>query len=582
MSSAPSSEAAGEPAPPPPRALKREPIQWEMHMEPSTGRAFYTNDAGATVDAVPEGDVVVGDLPFPDQAEPHAQLEVKSDEPPPEKQASGLGGQEKAMGAQDKSEETVSTGPGSKTSPSPRATKTKNKLQSQRMARVRRLSQRNMKANMEVKGAPVRATSPVGTKVSLPTRAAALKSISRKRRARRNSMMSQITSIIDRDEHDPQASAQISKTTSQVERRRIKNRRMSSTSLSVSDLRKANNKSKSAQTVHVFLLDGTAIAFNCTRNTKVRHAVLIICNTIGLRNDGDFGLYILKGGFATNDYTPLVDEEAFLLETLGEDWSELHEKASLLELEHGVVKAKHLAILPELCDEYLPEYVMENRVLAKYTKRVEKQWKSLIGKNAMDVEKAVLERCRYWFPWYGCTFFNVEFQPDIEASPEDGLVTDILMGVGHGGWYILRPALGKEKKVQPYILLTSCKYDDLDSWQLSKSGNVVSIVQKSGLVSLVICDDARVITDLITEYMFEYHQILEAFQDGNLSGKLIRSRGKDKDVDAVLAMQQRSQAAKDFATENDFGKISPRHTPNTEKVLAAVKHGLLTKLEKHD
>ena len=85
MSSAPSSEAAGEPAPPPPRALKREPVQWEMHMEPSTGRAFYTNDAGATVDAVPEGDVVVGDLPFPDQAEPNAQLEVKSDEPPSEK-----------------------------------------------------------------------------------------------------------------------------------------------------------------------------------------------------------------------------------------------------------------------------------------------------------------------------------------------------------------------------------------------------------------------------------------------------------------------------------------------------------------
>ena len=195
---------------------------------------------------------------------------------------------------------------------------------------------------MKVNSAPVSATSLAGTKSSLPTRTAALRSISRKRRARRNSMMSQITSIIDKDEHDPEASVQISKTGSHVERRRIKNRRMSTTSQSVSDMRKANNQSKDARTVHAYFLDGTAIAFNCTRNTKVRHALLLISDTIGLKSDGDFGLYILKGGFATNDYTALIDEEASLLGKLGEDWSEMHEKASLLELEHGVVKAKHL------------------------------------------------------------------------------------------------------------------------------------------------------------------------------------------------------------------------------------------------
>ena len=97
MSSAPSRSAAGEPAPPPPSAVEREPVQWEMHVEPSKGRTFYTNEAGETVDAVPEGGVVVGDLPFPDQVEPTAQLEVQSEEPPSEQRAPSIGGRGKSQ-----------------------------------------------------------------------------------------------------------------------------------------------------------------------------------------------------------------------------------------------------------------------------------------------------------------------------------------------------------------------------------------------------------------------------------------------------------------------------------------------------
>ena len=185
-------------------------MQWECTWS-RRGRTFYTNEAGETVDAS-QGGVVVGDLPFPDQVEPTAQLEVQSEEPPSEQRAPSIGGRGKITSALGDSEETEPTGHDAKNSQSPRTTKTKNKLQSQRMARVRRLSQRNIKANMKLNSAPVSATSLAGTKSSLPTRTAALRSISRKRRARRNSMMSQITSIIDKDEHDPEAGVLISKT----------------------------------------------------------------------------------------------------------------------------------------------------------------------------------------------------------------------------------------------------------------------------------------------------------------------------------------------------------------------------------
>ena len=116
-------------------------------------------------------------------------------------------------------------------------------------------------------------------------------------------------------------------------------------------MRQANNEAKSSRTIRVHLLDGTALAFTCTQKTKVRHALLIISDTIGLKNDGDYGLCILRGGFASNDYTDLVDEEAYLLNVLGDDWSDRHDKSSLLELEHGVVKAKHLVLKRRI---YLP------------------------------------------------------------------------------------------------------------------------------------------------------------------------------------------------------------------------------------
>ena len=67
--------------------LEPDPEQWEALVDPASGDTFYSNEFGAKVDAIPDGDVVVGDLPFPGEM---AGLEVKSDSPPPPPVPPGL------------------------------------------------------------------------------------------------------------------------------------------------------------------------------------------------------------------------------------------------------------------------------------------------------------------------------------------------------------------------------------------------------------------------------------------------------------------------------------------------------------
>ena len=69
----------------------------------------------------------------------------------------------------------------------------------------------------------------------------------------------------------------------------------------------AANRAASASTnATVYQLDGKTISLNITESTKVRHALLMIKELIGLKNDADFSLYELRGGFAVGSFLSLI------------------------------------------------------------------------------------------------------------------------------------------------------------------------------------------------------------------------------------------------------------------------------------
>ena len=101
----------------------------------------------------------------------------------------------------------------------------------------------------------------------------------------------------------------------------------------------------------------------------------------------------------------------------------------------------------------------------------------------------------------------------------------VLLGVGHGGVHFLRPSFGKEKKLQPFTLVASHSYNNLEKWQVNESGKVLSLTMKYGPDCAVMFSNAKAIADLVTEYVSEYHQILEALATGG-SGLIFEVGGK--------------------------------------------------------
>jgi hypothetical protein len=113
------------------------------------------------------------------------------------------------------------------------------------------------------------------------------------------------------------------------------------------------------------------------------------------------------------------------------------------------------------------------------------------------------------------------------------------------------------------MLLATYGYDKLKTWQLSKSGKVLSFEMEEGPVSFVIFKDAKAIADLISEYVFEYHQILEALEAGGGEfvvdfGGTTRSRGDNEGSNEAKALRQRAQKAKEFIETNRHGKMRPK------------------------
>lgn len=521
---------------------KAEKEVWFSHVDPESGDTYYSNNDGVVVWDIPDHLISVV-IPYDEDAhEPHVSSHENSDI---DRQISGSLSQ--PSNTSDSSKASLPTSlnlnlslPSSlqvyneKDSESVSQTRT-----SRRAARVRRLSMSGKKLSAaQMDDRP----ESKGAANSTP-RAKALKSLTRKRRGRRNSTMSRVESLIDSD-----GAANIN---AQVNRRRQKNRRMS-TSITASQLHKANVKSKESCAIKVFLLDGTNARFNATPKTKVRHALMILGNEFKLTNDGDFGLFLLDGGFANGTYTLIDDEESYLLDNLGEDWSDHHQKPSLLDNPKSTEFARHLIMrrriyLPwsplykeredakttlngahrlelceclhncktgiyplnkgmiyeivslrvqahlgdwkkdkelrsqasELCSNFFPEYFIQNRSLKKYTKRVEDYWKDLRGTSSLRAEQLIIENCQFWFPWYGCFFFRVDLQTNAAVEEGGSLMSDLVLGVGHRGLYFLAKTSGATMKIQPMELVSASKYGELQDWEVSDSGMSVSYLLKS-------------------------------------------------------------------------------------------------------
>ena len=171
--------------------------------------------------------------------------------------------------------------------------------------------------------------------------------------------------------------------------------------------------------------------------------------------------------------------------------------------------------------ELLPKYTLENRKLSKYEARCVKSWKDLSGYTPLDAQREVIEMCKFWFPWYGCEFFRVDYQRKLENGETRGhMLTGITVGVGHAGMHFLYRTHGAQKKVQPRMLLTSHKYGSLDKWITSKSGKVFSFYLGDDDICFIVSPQANHIQSLVRDYISEYMEVtkdLDIGADGELN-----------------------------------------------------------------
>ena len=61
--------------------------------------------------------------------------------------------------------------------------------------------------------------------------------------------------------------------------------------------------------IEVFLLDGEHLNFSASTASKVKHAIIMIRDLIGLENDADFGIFALHNGLATGVFTLLGEDD---------------------------------------------------------------------------------------------------------------------------------------------------------------------------------------------------------------------------------------------------------------------------------
>ena len=426
----------------------------------------------------------------------------------------------------------------------------------------------------------------------------------------------------------------------QADRRKLKNRRMS-TNVSAAEMLAANRTSANQKQVHVYMLDGTHVSFAVTPKTKTRHALLIIKDLIELQNDADFGLFELRGGFAVGTYH-LVDDEVMLLDAIGSwnpraseekflavgdpqerlgkgevtrhlvfrrrlylPWSPLHREVEgaksvddighhleYIECIHHCMYSRYplskdravqvcaLMLQQELGDwaaskypkknclaaqvkEMMPKYALQNRKLSKYEARAVKAWKELAGYTPLDAQQKIIELCKFWFPWYGCEFFRIDFQRKLESAETRGhMLTGITVCIGHGGMHFLYRTHGAQKKVQPRMLLASHKYASIDKWITSKSGKVFSFYLGDTDLCFIVSSQSRYIESLVREYIFEYMEITAEMKVGD-DGEFDMERARKTSPSKRERKQENHDAGEGGASGDGGGSAR-------EKAMAAV------------
>ena len=184
-----------------------------------------------------------------------------------------------------------------------------------------------------------------------------------------------------------------------------------------------------------------------------------------------------------------------------------------LQMELGdwsVTKYPKVGSLKKYMLKFLPKYTLENRKVNKYEQRVVKDWKQLGGYTPLDAQQNVIDLCKFWFPWYGCEFFRIDYQRKKEDGETRGhMLTGITLAIGHGGLHFLYRTHGTQKKIQPRMLLASHKYAGIDKWITAKSGKVFSFYLDKNDLCFVVNAQCHYIELLVREYIFEFMEVTE-------------------------------------------------------------------------
>ena len=172
--------------------------------------------------------------------------------------------------------------------------------------------------------------------------------------------------------------------------------------------------------------------------------------------------------------------------------------------------------LQRYMQKFLPIYTLEGRKINKYEARAVKEWKQLNGYTPLESQRTIIEYCKYWFPWYGCEFFRIDYQRKQEQGETRGhMLTGITLAIGHGGLHFLYRTHGQQSKIQPRMLLASHKYASIDKWITAKSGKVFSFYLGTDDLCFAVSPQASYIEVLVREYIFEFMEVTELMKKKN-------------------------------------------------------------------
>ena len=192
--------------------------------------------------------------------------------------------------------------------------------------------------------------------------------------------------------------------------------------------------------------------------------------------------------------------------------------------------------------------------------------KQLGGYTPLEAQQSVLEQCKFWFPWYGCEFFRIDYQRKKEDAETRGhMLTGITVAIGHGGLHFLYRTHGTQKKIQPRMLLASHKYATIDKWITAKSGKVFSFYLGKSDLCFVVNPQSSYIETLVREYIFEFMEVTEMMKN--------KKNGTDGATDAAKSPARSRQAASTKSDDPDGSNESESDAIFDAKRIAAILSG---------